>query len=330
MFSDRALRLSGAVLCRNIPMMSSSRTPEQSTQRSGVVMAAAAYVLWGILPLYFLLLQPSGSFEIVALRILFSLVFCAIIITVTRQWHALVTILRQPRIVFTMGLAAVFIYVNWQVYVFATLNGQVIEASLGYFINPIVTVMLGVIFLHERLRMAQWIAVGTSLLAVVVLAFNYGALPWISLVLAFSFGLYGLIKKRVGPAVDAVSGLTLETVWLTPVAIVQLAVVGQTAGLTFGTVSLAHTLLLVSAGVVTAVPLLLFAAAARRLPLVYLGLIQYLAPVLQFIVGAFLLHESMPPARWIGFGLVWVALAILSVDVLISARRARRALPAAQ
>ena len=311
-------------------MMSSSRNPEQSTERSGVVMAVAAYALWGILPLYFLMLQPSGAFEIVGLRILFSLVFCGIIITVTRQWRALIALLRRPRIVFTMGLAAVFIYVNWQVYVFATLDGKVIEASLGYFINPIVTVLLGVIFLHERLRMAQWFAVGTSLVAVVVLAVNYGALPWISLVLAFSFGLYGLIKKRVGPAVGAVSGLTLETVWLTPVAIVQLAVVGASAGLTFGTVSVAHTLLLVSAGVVTAVPLLLFAAAARRLPLVYLGLIQYLAPVLQFIVGVFVLGETMPPARWIGFGLVWVALAILSVDVLVFGRRVRRALPPAQ
>ncbi len=293
-------------------------------------MAVAAYALWGVLPLYFLLLQPAGAFEIVAWRILFSLVFCAIIVTATRRWAALVALLRQPRIVFTMGLAAAFIYVNWQVYVFATLDGKVIEASLGYFINPIVTVLLGVIVLRERLRIAQWIAVGTSAVAVVVLSVNYGELPWISLVLAFSFGLYGLIKKRVGPAVDAVGGLTLETAWLVPVAVVQLAVVGTGAGLTFGTVSLAHTLLLISAGVVTAVPLLLFAAAARRLPLVYLGLIQYLAPVLQFIVGAFVLGENMPPARWIGFGLVWIALVILSVDVVTSARltrQSRRASP---
>ncbi|MES2094394.1 MAG: EamA family transporter RarD [Actinomycetota bacterium] len=301
-----------------------------SPERSGVLMAVAAYALWGVLPLYFLLLQPAGAFEIVAWRILFSLVFCAIIVTATRRWAALVALLRQPRIVFTMGLAAAFIYVNWQVYVFATLDGKVIEASLGYFINPIVTVLLGVIVLRERLRIAQWIAVGTSAVAVVVLSVNYGELPWISLVLAFSFGLYGLIKKRVGPAVDAVGGLTLETAWLVPVAVVQLAVVGTGAGLTFGTVSLAHTLLLISAGVVTAVPLLLFAAAARRLPLVYLGLIQYLAPVLQFIVGAFVLGENMPPARWIGFGLVWIALVILSVDVVTSARltrQSRRASP---
>jgi chloramphenicol-sensitive protein RarD len=306
-------------------MMSSPRFPQQSSERSGVVMAVVAYALWGILPLYFLLLQPAGAFEIVALRILFSLVFCALIITVTRKWPALIAILRQPRIVFTMGLAAVFIYVNWQVYVYATLDGKVIEASLGYFINPIVTILLGVIFLRERLRMPQWIAVGTSVLAVVVLAVNYGALPWVSLVLAFSFGFYGLIKKRVGPAVDAVSGLTLETAWLVPVALVQLAVVGTGAGLTFGTVSVAHTVLLASTGVITAVPLLLFAAAARRLPLVYLGLTQYLAPVLQFIVGVFVLGENMPPARWIGFALVWVALVILTVDVFVSAGRAGRA-----
>ena len=264
-----------------------------------------------------------------AWRILFSLVFCAIIITVTRKWRALTAILGQPRIVFMMGLAAVFIFINWQVYVYATLDGKVIEASLGYFINPIVTVLLGVIFLRERLRIAQWIAVGTSLIAVVVLAFNYGALPWVSLALALSFGFYGLIKKHVGPAVDAVSGLTIETAWLAPVAVVQLAVVGTSAGLTLGTVSPAHTLLLVSSGVLTAVPLLLFAAAARRLPLVYLGLIQYLAPVLQFVVGAFVLHESMPPARWIGFALVWVALVILSIDVFVAGHRVRRASPVA-
>jgi chloramphenicol-sensitive protein RarD len=289
------------------------------------VFAVAAYALWGVLPLYFLLLQPSSAFEIVAWRILFSLVFCVLIITATRQWRAFAAIIRKPRIVFTMGLAAAFIFVNWQVYVFATLSGQVIEAALGYFINPIVTVLLGVVFLRERLRVAQWVAVGVSVIAVVVLAVNYGALPWISLVLAFSFGVYGLIKKRVGAAVDAVSGLTIETAWLVPVALVQLGIVGAGAGLTLGTVSIAHTLLLVSAGVVTAVPLLFFAAAARRLPLVYLGLIQYVAPILQFAVGAFLLGEAMPPARWLGFALVWVALAILSIDLLVTGGRSRRA-----
>ncbi len=284
-------------------------------------------MLWGGLPLFFLLLQPAGASEIVASRILFSLVFCVVIITVTRKWRALTAILRRPRIVLTMGVAAAFIFINWQVYVFATLNGEVIEAALGYFINPIVTVLLGVVFLRERLRRAQWVAVGISAIAVVELAVNYGALPWVALALPISFGVYGLIKKRVGGAVDAVSGLTLETAWLVPLAVVQLVVVGATAGLTFGTVSVAHSLLLVSSGVVTAVPLLLFAAAARRLPLVYMGLIQYLTPVLQFTVGAFVLGEAMPPARWAGFGLVWIALAILSIDLLATGRGSRRAAP---
>lgn len=296
-----------------------------SHERAGVIYAILAFGFWGILPLYFLLLQPAGAVEIVAWRILFSLVFCALILTVTRRWGSFIALLRRPRIVFTMGLAALFILVNWQVYVYAALSGQVIEAALGYFINPIVTVLLGVFFLRERLRVLQWIAVGVSAIAVLVLAVNYGALPWVSLSLAFSFGLYGLIKKRVGREVDALGGLTLETVWLAPIAVVQLLVVGAGAGVTFGTVSIAHTFALVSAGAVTAIPLLLFAAAARRLPLVYMGLIQYVTPIIQFAVGAWLLGESMPPVRWIGFGLIWVALIVLSIDLVIAGGRARRA-----
>ncbi|WP_394770983.1 EamA family transporter RarD [Lacisediminihabitans sp.] len=304
-----------------------STASPRSHERSGVFFAIAAYGLWGFLPAYFLLLQPAGAIEIVAWRILFSLVFCALIITVTRKWPQLVAILKQPRLVLMMGLAAALIFVNWQVYVYGTLSGHVIETSLGYFINPIVTVLLGVLLLRERLRPLQWIAVGISGIAVLVLAINYGALPWISLTLAFSFGLYGLIKKRVGGAVDAVSGLTIETAWLVPVATVQLLVVGAGAGITFGTVSPWHTVALISAGVVTAIPLLLFAAAARRLPLVYMGLIQYLAPVLQFLFGAFVLREAMPPVRWAGFALVWVALIVLSIDVFVAGSRARRASP---
>lgn len=307
---------------------SSEKRPVHS--RSGLVYAFAAYGLWGFLPLYFIALAPAGALEVVAWRVLFSLVFCVVLITATRTWRKLIALLRQPRIMFTMGAAGALIYVNWLTYVFATLTGHVVEASLGYFINPIVTVFLGVFFLRERLRPAQWVAVGVSLLAVLVLAIGYGSLPWIALVLAFSFGFYGYIKKLVGGSVDAVSGLTIETVWLTPVAIVQLIVVSVMGGLTFGTVSVWHTLLLVSAGVITAVPLLFFASAARRLPLTWMGFVQYCAPVLQFIVGVAILHEPMPPERWLGFGLVWVALAILTVDLLLSGRRARRAEPVAR
>ncbi|WP_241972644.1 EamA family transporter RarD [Cryobacterium cryoconiti] len=297
----------------------------RSEQSKGLIYAILAYALWGMLPLFFLLLSPSGAFEIVAWRVLFSLVFCALLITVTRKWRAFLGLLRRPRIVFTMGLAGLLIFVNWQTYVFAALSGHVVEAALGYFINPIVTVFLGVLLLGEKLRLLQWVAVGISLGAVVVLTVGYGSLPWVSLVLAFSFGFYGLIKKRVGRDVDAVAGLTLETIWLAPIAVVQLIVVASISGLTIGTLSTWHTLGLLATGIVTAVPLLFFAAAARRLPLTYMGLIQYFAPILQFLVGVFVLREPMPPERWVGFGLVWVALIVLTTDMVLSGRAPRRA-----
>lgn len=304
--------------------MTISENGNAGSQRSGVIFAVASFVLWGVLPIYFLALQPASAVEVVAWRILFSIIFCVLLLTVTRKWPAFVAILRRPRTVGLMGLAALFVVINWQVYIYGTLSGHVVETALGYFINPIVTVLLGVFVLRERLRKAQWVAVGLSAVAVVVLAVNYGALPWISLTVAISFALYGLIKKRVGSRVDALSGLTLETAWLIPVACVQLVIVSAGAGITFGTISACHTLLLIGSGVITAVPLLLFAAASRRLPLVYLGLVQYLTPVLQFVFGVFVLHETMPPVRWAGFAIVWVALIVLSIDLLIAGRRARR------
>jgi len=302
-----------------------SATAPRSEHNRGLLLAVLSYGLWGVLPLYFLLLAPSGAVEVVAWRVLFSLVFCVFLITVTRKWRVLVTALGKPKVVWTMGLAGLLIFVNWQTYVHAALSGQVVEAALGYFINPIVTVFLGVLLLHEHLRRVQWIAMGISLLAVIVLTIGYGTLPWVSLVLAFSFGFYGLIKKRVGGDVDAVTGLTLETAWLAPVAIIQLVVVAGLSGLTIGTVSPWHTVALLAAGVFTAVPLLFFAAAARRLPLTVIGLVQFVAPVLQFLVGVFVLHEPMPPERWAGFALVWVALIILTVDMVRSGRSPRPA-----
>lgn len=300
--------------------------PPGEVNRAGLAFAIAAYGLWGFLPVYFIALAPAGPIEIVGWRVLLSLVFCALLISATRAWRPFVALLRDRRVALTMGLAGVLIFANWQTYVFATLTGQVVEAALGYFINPIVTVFLGVIVLRERLNPTQWTAVGISIVAVVVLGVGYGSLPWIALVLAFSFGFYGLIKKRVGPKVDAVSGLTLETMWLAPLAALQLVFVGMTAGLTIGTVSPWHTVLLLLAGAVTAVPLLLFAAASRRLPLIYMGFIQYFAPFIQFLVGVVVLREPMPLERWIGFGLVWVALAVLTFDLVRGVRNARRAL----
>jgi chloramphenicol-sensitive protein RarD len=307
--------------------VASVRSDAESQQRSGVFYAVGAYALWGGIPLYFLLLAPAGGVEIVAWRILFSLVFCAILITVTRKWSVFASVVRNPRLMLATALAGVLIYANWQLYVIGVLNGQIVEAALGYFINPIVTVLLGVIFLRERLRPLQWVAVGVSSGAILVLVFGLGSVPWLSLALAITFGLYGLIKKRAGVSLDAVTGLTLETLWLVPVASVILVIVASTSGIVFGTISPAHTVLLLCAGIVTAVPLLLFAAAARRLSLVGLGLIQYLTPTMQFLLGVFIMHEAMPVERWVGFALVWVALIILTWDLIAHGRAARRSLP---
>ena len=305
------------------PSADATAAAEVRERSVGVASAFGAYLIWGFLPLYFLLLMPTGPWELVAWRILLAFVFCIILLSVTRAWRSFGRILRQPRLLLLTAVAGVFIYVNWQVYILATLTGHVIETSLGYFINPIVTVLLGVLVLRERLRLTQWIAIGISVAAVLVIVIGYGDFPWVALTLAFSFGIYGLIKKQVGPAVDAVGGLTLESFWLLPVAIVQLIVVGVTTGITMGTVSVAHTILLSLAGIITAIPLLLFAAGARRVPLTVIGLLQFIAPVMQFIIGAWVLGEPMPLERWIGFGLVWVALIMLSVDSVRYARRGR-------
>ncbi|RFA10044.1 EamA family transporter [Subtercola boreus] len=301
--------------------MSSSEKPGPT--RSGLFYALGAYLLWGLLPVYFVLLAPTGPFEIVAWRVLFSLVFCLLIIVALRRWRQFAAVFRQPRLVLIMGAAGVLIYINWQTFVIAATSGQIVESSLGYFINPIVTILLGVFFLRERLRPLQWVSLGISGVAVVVLTVGYGAVPWISLIIAFSFGLYGLVKKQVGPRIDAVNGLTLESMWLAPLMVIQLVFVGATTGVTFGQGSGWHTVGLVAAGAVTAVPLLLFASAAKRLPLVQMGFVQYLTPIMQLLTGVFILGEPMPPERLIGFAIVWIALLVLTVDLVWAARASR-------
>jgi chloramphenicol-sensitive protein RarD len=292
---------------------------DREGSRSGLLFGLAAYLLWGAMPVYFLLMHPAGAFEIVAWRIVFSLVFCVILLAVTRGFGRFRGVLRDRRAVASFALAGVLIWVNWTIYVLATTTGQVVEAALGYFINPIVTILLGVIVLRERLRVTQWVAIGVSAVAVVVIALEAGALPWISLLLAASFGGYGLVKKRLG-RVDAVSGLTLETAWLAPVAVVELVVVGAVSGLAFGTAGPVTTLLLASTGIGTAVPLLLFAAATRRLPLSVVGFLQYLTPILQLVTGVAVLHEPMTQGRWVGFALVWLALAVLVGESVVHSR----------
>jgi len=302
---------------------------DEANAAIGVALALGAYGLWGLFPLYFLLLEPANAFEVVAFRVLLSLVFCAVALTVVRGWRRVVAIVRTPRTLLLLGLSGVLIFLNWLIYVIAVDLGQVVDASLGYFINPVVLVLLGVIVLRERPRPGQWAAIAIAAAAIVVIAVGGATVPWIALVLAATFGLYGLIKKRVGPRVDALSGLALETAWLTPVAAVMLAVVGATDGIALGHHGPLQGIAELLAGVVTAIPLLLFASAARRLTLVAMGLTQFATPVLQFLIGVLLLHEQMSPSRWIGFGLVWVALVVLMVDLVVAARRRGPALPAA-
>lgn len=296
----------------------------RGTRTAGASYAIAAYLLWGVLPLYFLLLAPTGPWELVAWRVVLSLVFCLILLTVTRGWKSFGAIIRQPKLLGLTALAGLLIYINWQVFVYGTLNGHVVETSLGYFINPITTVLLGVFVLRERIRAAQWAAIGIAAVAVIVIVAVYGAFPWIALSLTASFGVYGLIKKKIGPAVDAVSGLTLESFWLIPIAVIQLVLVATTPeGITMGQNGVWHAVLLAFAGVATAVPLLLFAAGTRRIDLTLIGMIQFITPIMQFLLGVFVLGEAMPPARWAGFILVWIAIAVFVVDMLAAARRGR-------
>lgn len=284
---------------------------------SGLAFAITAYGLWGFLPLAFVFLAPAGAAEVVSWRIVFGVIFCAILLAVTRGWRSFGLLVRDRRAVGMLSIAAVLILINWSVFISAALTGHVVEGALGYFINPIVTVLLGVIVLKERLRPLQWAAVGVSVLAVIILVVGYGAFPWIAIVLALSFGFYGFVKRAVGPRADAIGGMTVETAVLSPLAIGALVVVQSTSGLVIGTQAPWHTGVMLALGAITATPLILFAAAARRLPLVYMGLVQYLAPVLQFAVGVWVLHEAMPPERWLGFGMVWLALVILTIDMFL-------------
>jgi len=300
---------------------------ESTRSRDGFLAAAAAYGLWGLLPAYFVALDPSGPIEILALRIVLSLVFCLAILAIMRRLSRTTALLRDRNILKLSALAAVLIMINWSVYVYASLNHFIVEAALGYFINPLVTVALGVIVLKEKLRPLQWGALSLAVAAVVVLAVGYGSVPIISLTLAFSFGFYGFVKNRMGPSVKSLDSLTLETLWLTPIALGLLVWVYLTSGLSLGTLGPWHTALLLMAGAVTSIPLLFFGAAARRLPLSVIGLMQYLAPIMQFTFGVAIMGEPMPLERWIGFSLVWVALVILSVDAL-SHRRNRVLNPA--
>ena len=285
-----------------------------TSPRSGLAAGATAYLLWGLFPLYWPLLEPAGPVEITAHRIAWSLAFLLALLALTSGFGWVRTLDRRR--LGLLALAAALVSLNWGMYIYGVNSGNVVETSLGYFINPLVTVALAVGVLHERLRPAQKVAVGIAAVAVVVLALDYGRLPWIALTLAFSFGFYGLVKKRTG--VDGPQSLAVETGFLVLPALGYLTWLALAGKGTFTSEGPGHAALLAAGGVATAVPLALFGIAAIRIPLATIGLLQYLAPVMQFLIGVLIYDEAMPLSRLAGFALVWVALVIFTVDALRS------------
>ena len=287
------------------------------TDRRGIALGVAAYLLWGVFPAFFHLLGAAAPTEILAHRVLWTLVLMAVILSVVRGWGALRSL--PPRVWAMITAAAALIAVNWGLFIYATTVGHVVEVALGYYIGPLVSVLIGVVVLRERLRLLQWVAVGTATAAVLVIAVGDHRVPWLGLGLAVSFATYGLIKKTV--PLPATASLTAEGVVLAPLAAAYLVFLQLAGTATLTGHGAGHVALLVLTGPVTAVPLLLFGAAARRIPLTTLGTLQYLAPTLQFLLGVVVYGEVMPAERWVGFGLVWVALVVFTVDLVRSRPR---------
>lgn len=288
----------------------------------GLGLGITAYLIWGAFPLYFPLLEPAGALEILAHRIVWSALTMGLLVVLLRRTTQLRALVRDRRTLLLLAGAAATITVNWATYIWGVTNDRVVETSLGYFINPLVTVLMGVLLLGERLRPLQWVAMSVAATAVAVLTWDYGRPPYVALVLALSFGTYGLAKKTAN--VGAVESLALETALIAPFAAAYVGFLVVTGASDFGGHGPGHALLLMSAGIVTAVPLICFGAAATRVSMVTLGLLQYLAPVLQFGLGVLWFHEDMPAGRWAGFALVWIALTLFTVEAVNHRRRQLR------
>jgi chloramphenicol-sensitive protein RarD len=278
----------------------------------GILNGIGAYALWGLFPIYWKLLQQVPALQVIGHRIAWSFIFLIVVILLTKQWKEFRSAALTPKTIGIYSVAAVLLSINWLVYVWGVNAGFIVETSLGYFINPLLSVLLGVVFLRERLRTAQWIPVALAALGVISLTVAYGRLPWIALSLAFSFGIYGLVKKLA--PLGSLYGLTLETAIVLPFALVYLAFVDFTGTGAFLHESAPIDILLIGAGVVTSIPLLLFASAARQIPLTVIGILQYIAPTLQFLIGVFLYQEAFDQSRFIGFSLVWLALIIFWLE----------------
>jgi chloramphenicol-sensitive protein RarD len=290
-----------------------------SQHRLGLLLGIGAYAMWGLFPLYFKLLSAASPLEVLAHRVLWSLVFVALLLAIRQQWAWIRGVVRNRRVMGLLLVSATAIALNWGIYIWAVDEDRVVEASLGYFINPLVTVAMGVLLLKERLRRGQWVAVSIGSAAVVVLTVDYGRLPWIALTLAASFATYGLVKKTVG--IGSLESLAVETALLFLPFLGYLLWLESSGEAAYVLDGWTTSLLLMTTGVVTAIPLLMFGGAARRIPLSMMGLLQYITPVIQFALGVYVFGEAMPASRWIGFGLVWLALAVLTYDSIRDARR---------
>jgi len=297
---------------------------KRSQASVGLLSGVSAYLIWGSFPILIAAASFASPFEVVVWRIVFGFIFAIALVTLTRSFGPIKKLLREPKKLGWLAIAALFIYVNWQVYVIAVLSGNVIESSLGYFINPLFTVLLAVLVVKEKLRPTQWLALGIGAIAVLVLTIDYGRLPYFALILALSFGIYSLAKNRLGSQMSALHSFTLESGILLPVAALQLALVALYAPIQLGAAGLGPTFLLVSFGLLTAVPLILFGAAASRIPLSSIGFLQYLTPTLQFLLGLLYFQEPMPAVRWVGFALVWVGLVLLTTDAIRNHRKSQK------
>jgi chloramphenicol-sensitive protein RarD len=284
----------------------------------GIWNGLAAYALWGLFPIYWKLLQEVSALQVIGHRIGWSFILLIAVILLTRQWKDFRAAALAPNVIGIYAAAGVLLTINWLIYVWGVNSGFIVETSLGYFINPLISVLLGVLFLRERLRTIQWIAVGLAAAGVLYLTITYGRPPWIALSLAFSFGIYGLVKK-VAP-LGSLYGLTLETALVFPFALIYLAFVQSTGTSAFLHQGVLTDILLIATGIVTSIPLLMFASAARQIPLTMIGVLQYIAPTLQFLIGVFLYHEPFDQSRFIGFSLVWLALIIFWVENYLAGR----------
>jgi chloramphenicol-sensitive protein RarD len=291
--------------------------PKRSEYSLGLIFGIGSYILWGLFPLYWPLLKPANPLEIVSHRAVWTLVFCLIILALTKQMHSTLAIIKRPKIMAGLFLTTILVSINWLTYIWATNNGHVVEAALGYYINPLIIIAFGVLLLREKMRPLQWVAVGIAAVGVTILTIDYGRLPWVAISLALSWGTYGLVKKKLD--LGALDGLAIETlISLIPYAGYLLYLGKQGTGQFGHTPGL--TILLISAGAVTAIPLLLFNGSTTRLPYSIIGLLQYITPTIQFSIGVWINHEDMPLARWIGFLVIWLALIALGTDLVKSSR----------